>query len=103
MELKLAHGGFATSSVSNGEAALELLKKETFDVILLDLVMPKVDGFDVLQELKKRNLHTPVIVLSNLSQIEDEKKVRALGAREFFVKSNTPLTQIVERVQSLLK
>lgn len=102
LELKLTHVGFEVRTVFNGEDAITLLKKETFMLILLDLVMPKMDGFKVLENLKERKIKIPVIVLSNLSQAEDEKRVKALGAKEFFIKSNTPIAFIVDRVVQLL-
>jgi two-component system alkaline phosphatase synthesis response regulator PhoP len=95
LELKLTHEGFLVTSLSSGELALPLLEKEVFCMIVCDLVMPKVDGFKVLEFIKEKNIKTPVIVLTNLSQTEDEKRVRDLGATNFFVKSNTPLSQMV--------
>lgn len=102
LELKLTHAGFETESAPNGEKGIELIKKETFALILLDLVMPIVDGFKVLEALKEKNIHTPVMVLTNLSQAEDEKRARVLGAIEFFTKSNTPISDIIERVKEKL-
>lgn len=103
LELKLTKLGFDTRAVSNGEDAIVILKNEAFTLILLDLVMPKMDGFEVLEYLKERKIEVPVIVLSNLSQVEDERRARALGAKEFFIKSNTPIAFIIERVAQLLK
>lgn len=102
LELKLAHVGFRAQTAGNGEEGIAILKKQKFDLIILDLVMPKLDGFGVLQFLKDQGVTTPVIVLSNLSQVEDEKRARALGAKEFFIKSNTPIADIVERVKKIL-
>lgn len=99
MELKLSHEGFEVAVAYNGEDAINQAKSGHFDLILLDLIMPKKDGFAVLKELQENNITTPVFVLSNLSQQEDEKRTKELGAKEFFIKSNTPLTKIVERVQ----
>ncbi len=103
LELKLTHAGFEVKNVSNGEDGLAVLEKEKFDLMLLDLVMPKMDGFGVLEELKKRDIKIPTIVQTNLSQPEDETRVRALGAKGFFIKSNTPISTIVEHVIELLK
>ncbi len=103
LELKLARAGFEATSASNGEDGLAMLEKETFALILLDLVMPKMDGFSVLGELKQKNIQTPVIILSNLSQEDDEKRAKALGAKDFFIKSNTPIAAIVEQVNKFLK
>lgn len=102
MELKLSHAGFETTCMNNGADALEAILKNDFDMVLLDLVMPKMDGFTVLEELKNKKKDVPVIVLSNLSQEEDEKKAKALGAKDFLIKSNTPIADIVNRVNQYL-
>lgn len=103
LELKLAHAGFEAKAVFNGEDGVELLQKETYALIILDLVMPKMDGFKVLETLNEKKITTPVIVLSNLSQEDDEKRAKTLGAKEFFIKSNTPIATIVEKVIQFLK
>ncbi|MFH1192136.1 MAG: response regulator [bacterium] len=103
LELKLARAGFEATSASNGEDGLAILEKETFALILLDLVMPKMDGFSVLGALKQKNIQTPVIILSNLSQEDDEKRTKELGAKDFFIKSNTPIAEIVERVNKFFE
>lgn len=94
-ELKLVNAGFQVKIVSNGEEALAILEKEPFDLILLDLIMPKLNGFRVLEELKLRNNPTPVIVTSNLMQQADVAHATSLGARDYFVKSDTALASIV--------
>lgn len=101
LSLKLTHEGFVTQIASNGEEALDLLSQGGFAVALMDLMMDKKDGFTVLSEMKNKNLNTPVIVTSNLGQEEDKSRAMSLGAKDYFVKSNTPLSQIVERVKSL--
>jgi len=102
LELKLARAGFDTVTVVNGQDALTQLEQDHFDLMLLDLVMPRMDGFSLLAEMKERNIAVPVIVLTNLSQEEDEKKARSLGVRDFFVKSNTPITSIVDHINNVL-
>jgi DNA-binding NarL/FixJ family response regulator len=62
-----------------------------------------MDGFAVLTILKEQNIQTPVMVLSNLSQESDMRRTEEFGAKEFFIKSNTPLMTIVERVIEILK
>lgn len=103
LELKLSHEGFSVETLSNGESAISLLKKEEFSFVICDLVMPKVDGFEILQQIKENNIKIVVIVLTNLSQPEDEKRVRALGASEFFIKSDTPLSKIVTYIKENIK
>ena len=103
LELKLSHAGFESEVVFNGEDGIKLLNKKSFALILLDLIMPKMDGFTLLAMLKVKKIKTPVLVLSNLSQREDEKRAKEFGAKEFFIKSNTPIATIVLRATELLK
>ncbi len=102
LELKLGRAGFSVTAVFNGMSGLEALARDPYDLILCDLIMPKMDGFQVLAELRARNISIPVIVMSNLSQEEDEAKALSLGARAFVVKSDTPIAEIVERVRTTL-
>lgn len=99
LELKLTHEGFTVTVAHNGQEGLDLIAKQQFDTILLDLMMPVIDGFQVLEHLKTSTPMPAVFVLSNLSQREDEERVKALGARKFFVKSDTPLAVIVEEIK----
>lgn len=103
LEMKLKNQGFATTVVTNGQDAIKTLGAGKFDMMLLDLIMPVMDGFAVLEEIQKQKLGVKVIVLSNLGQDEDRTKAKALGAIDYFVKSNTPIGDIVEKVKSNLK
>lgn len=102
LELKLTHVGFKVTCAKNGEEGILLLEKETFRLVLLDLIMPRLDGFKVLEILKEKKIKTPVAILTNLGQAEDEKRARELGAMEFFIKSNTPIAKIVEWIKKKL-
>lgn len=102
LETKLTKAGYEVTVVFNGEEAIEALKKTKFHAVLLDLMMPKVDGFSVL-EWKKTNKNTaPVIVSTNLSSETDRKKVTELGAKDFIVKSDTPITEILNHIKNVL-
>lgn len=101
--LKLQNAGFEAESVLNGEEALEAIKKTNFDLMFCDLVMPKMNGFILLEELKKQEIKLPVIILSNLSQSEDEKKAKELGAIDFLAKSNIPIAEVILKVENFLK
>jgi DNA-binding response OmpR family regulator len=103
LELKLNKSGFQAKAVFDGSSAIDILSKEQYDLLLLDLMMPKMDGFEVIQKLKELKINVPVIVLSNLSQEEDKKKALAIGAKDYFVKSDTPITDIVKKVSEFLK
>jgi DNA-binding response OmpR family regulator len=98
LELKLQREGYETVTGHNGQEALDLLRSQTFDVVLLDLMMPEIDGFQVLEQKASFAGQPAIFVLSNLSQREDEERVLALGARKYFIKSDTPLSVIVDEV-----
>jgi DNA-binding response OmpR family regulator len=100
LELKLQKEGFKVMVATNGQEGLDLIEKEKFDVVLLDMMMPVMDGFQVLQELQKKPERPTVFVLSNLSQREDESRVLEHGAKKYFIKSDTPLSVIVEEVKN---
>jgi len=102
LELKLKNSGFDVVVVINGEDAMKEAEKNDFDIILLDLMMPKMDGFSFLEAAKAKKITTPVIILSNLSQEGDIKKTKELGAAGYFVKSNTPLIDIVANIKKML-
>lgn len=102
LELKLNNSGFEAKAVHNGKEVVAEMTKQKYDLLLLDLIMPQLDGFGVLKELKAKKNKTPIIITSNLSQSEDEKKTRELGAVGFFVKSDTPLVKIVEEIKKIL-
>ena len=96
--------GYIVDFVTNGEEAIAYLHKNRPDLILLDLLMPKKDGFYVLGEVKK-NLEwkvVPVIVLSNLGGDVEIKKALEMGANDYFVKSQHPIEEVVEEVKNYL-
>ncbi len=103
LSLKLTHAGFKTYNLFNGETVIKTLEEETFDLIICDLIMPKIDGFHVLTELQSKKIKIPVIVLTNLSQDSDQKRTQLLGAKEFLIKSNISITEVVERIKNILK
>lgn len=102
LRLKLEHEGFVVQMVNDGDEAKNLLADNKFDLILTDLMMPKFSGFDLLHKLKEMEENTPVVVLSNLSQSEDLEKAKKLGARDYLVKSDISLAEIVVKVKALL-
>lgn len=102
LEIKLAHAGFEIKSTDNGKDGLKFFDNEDYSIVLLDLVLPGLSGFEILERLKQRKSRIPVIILSNLSLEEDEARARSLGAADFMVKSNTPIVKIVERVKEEL-
>ena len=98
LELKLNKLNFRAKAVFNGTEAIKLLNQEDFDLILTDLVMSPIDGFGIMEFLKSKNIKIPVIVLSNLGQEEDLQRAKNLGAKDYFIKSNTPIIKVVGHI-----
>lgn len=96
--------GYEVVTVSDGAKAFDAVKKVSPALILLDLVLPGLDGFEILKQIKAdkdtENIH--VAVISNLGEVADVKSVRALGAEEYFIKANTDLEKIVKYVKKVL-
>lgn len=102
LELKLGHEGYQTTVANTGSKGLEEGLSGKYDLILLDLILPEKDGFSILEGLRAKNVETPVIVLSNLGQDEDRKKAEAFGVKKYFVKSNSPLGDIISLIRETL-
>jgi len=100
LELKMSHEGYETHVASTGQEGLTEAKSGNYDLILLDLILPGIDGFAILEALKDQPKKPIIIVLSNLGQDEDRKKAADFGAKEYLVKSNVPLADIVKVVKS---
>ncbi len=102
---KLEKEGFGVVVASNGTETLELLRKNTPNLIILDLVMPEMDGFEVLKKLKEEKdlRDVPVIILSNLGQPEDIERAKELGVFKYIIKSNVSIHQMVESVEEALE
>lgn len=102
LELKLGKEGYETTIAVNGKEATDLLEKGNFSLAVLDLVMPQYDGFHVLEYIHQNKVPIRTIVLSNLSQNEDIEKAKKFGAFEYYVKSNTPIIELVEKIKKAL-
>jgi DNA-binding response OmpR family regulator len=102
--VKFEKEGFEVLIAGDGEEAIQNLETFKPDLIILDLVMPKKDGFVTLAEIKSNPsfAQIPVIVTSNLSQTADFDKVKSLGAVEYLVKSETPIGDIVNKIRSYI-
>ncbi len=101
---KLKRKGFAVSLAYNGTEALNKIKNEPFDLILLDLIMPNKDGFEVLAEAKAspKLKAIPILVFSNLGQDSDIKQAKDLGADDYMVKANLSIDEVVRKVDFCL-
>ena len=101
---KFKSAGFLVATSAEGEGSLEKIKKEKPDLILLDIILPGMDGFEVMKLLKEdpNTKDIPVIFLTNLGQEEDLKKGMDLGAEDYLVKAYFTPDEIVKRIQRIL-
>ena len=97
--------GFKVSVAENGELGLKEAKKKLPDLILLDILLPKMDGFTVLEHLKEDEelKSTPVILLTNLGQKDDVDKGLKLGAADYLIKAHFKPSETVDKVKKVLK
>ncbi|MBU2579172.1 response regulator [Patescibacteria group bacterium] len=96
--------GYEMLSALNGQIGLDLAEAKKPDLILLDLILPKIDGFEVLKHLKENpeTKDIPVIVLTNLEGIKDVSRVVEMGATTYLVKSDYSLKEIVSKIKEIL-
>lgn len=97
--------GYAVTTAADGQEGLDLAKKKKPDVILLDILLPKKDGFTVLKELKADpgTKDTPVILLTNLGQKDDVDKGLELGAVDYLIKAHFKPSETVEKVKKAME
>lgn len=102
---KLLKENYDTSEAVDGEEGLKKIKEERPDLILLDLILPGIDGFEVLAKMKEDSAlnKIPVIILSNLGQKEDVEKGLKLGATDYLIKAHFTPVEIVEKIRTILK
>lgn len=99
---RLASEGYVVSSVSDGEAALELVDRESFDLILLDVMLPGKSGFDVCRDIRQRRIETPVLMLTARSQVVDKVVGLKLGADDYLTKP-FEMMELMARVEALMR
>ena len=99
-------GKYQTLYASDGNEALALFEQNKPSVVLLDLMLPTMDGFAVLESIRKRtdaSKSVPIIVVSNLGQEKDKERAKSLGATEYLVKAEVSIEEIVEKIQKTLE
>ncbi len=104
LNVELLSQGFEVLSAKDGETGLRLVNEEKPELVLLDLILPKMHGFEVLKEIKSNEdtREIPVIILSNLGQDSDMKKALELGAEDYFVKASTDLSELSKKIIRVL-
>lgn len=102
----LQEEGFEAQGASDGEEGLSMICAGNYDLVILDIILPKKDGFEVLKELKKCRKGDkkipPVVLLTNLNEMSDIQKALDLGAKTYLVKTNYQLKDIVKKIKEEL-
>lgn len=100
---KLSEMGYETVLAQNGEEGLAELKKGKIDLILLDILMPIMNGIEMLEEVKKNEewKNIPVILLTNIGEKESIQKVREMGVKNYLIKSHFTPAEVIEKVESV--
>lgn len=101
----LTKEGYEVVLVTDGADAEDVMRGCEYDLILLDLILPGVNGFEILAEKRKQGLckDTKVIVLSNLGQVEDKEKALQLGADEYLVKADQSIGDVLQKVKEVVE
>lgn len=106
-KMKLEIEGYNVICADDGEKALKVIKEESPDLVLLDILMPKKDGFEVLKELKNSQdsdiKSIPVVMLTNLSNREDIFEAKKLGASDYLVKAKVTPNEVADKVGSFVE
>lgn len=102
---KLVKEQYDVSSAIDGEEGIKKIKEEKPDMVLLDLILPGIDGFEVLTKMKEDTSisNIPVIILSNLGQKEDIERGLKLGAKDYMIKAHFTPGEIIEKIKSILR
>ena len=104
-QTKLGIVGYKVFAAYDGEEGIKKMEETLPNIVLLDLMLPKKNGFEVLETVKQniKLNHIPIIILSNLGQGDDIERGKALGADDFLVKSNVKLEMVLEKIEQVLQ
>lgn len=101
---KLEKSGYSVFAVQNGQEAINIANEKDFDLVICDLVIPHIDGFEVIKQLRsiEKTKETPIVVFSNLADGDALDKATKAGATKYLVKANFSLSDIVSEVENLI-
>ena len=101
---KLKEAGFKVESATDGDSALRKVKEKKIDLLLLDIILPQTDGWEILKKIRKSsNLkNLKIVILSNLGQKEEVEKGLKLGATKYLIKAHYTPTEVVEEIKEIL-
>ena len=102
---KLIQEGFEVFVVNSGEEGLEFLKEKECDLLILDLVLPKMDGWEFLERFKKEmpTKQTKILILSNIEEKESKEKAKKFGVKNYLIKAHYTPSEVVKIIKDLLK
>ncbi len=102
---KINSSGYEVIFAQTGEDAMNKILEKDISIILLDLLLPNYDGFEILKKIRETEAtkSIPVIIFSNLAEVKDRDKALALGATEVLIKSNFSLEEVIEHINKLVK
>jgi len=100
---KFSISGYGIRAVQNGEEAIQAIEESTPDLVLLDINMPVIDGFGVLEKYPKEGRSFPVIMLTNFGDDRNKERGKELGADDYFIKSEMTMRKLLEMVEGLMK
>lgn len=103
--IKLESENFEVVTTKDGITGIKMLKKQQPDIVLLDIVMPKIDGFNILKTIKRNPelKKIPIVLLTNLSQKENVERGFGLGADSYIIKAHFTPSEVVEKIKSILE
>ncbi len=102
---KISSEGFVALEAIDGEKGIKMVKEKKPDLIILDLLLPNIDGFEVLSQIKADASVSsiPIIILSNLGQQEDVERGLKLGANDYLIKSQFDINQVIDKIKNILE
>ena len=106
---KLKEAGFSVEVATDGEGGLRLITEKKFDLLVLDIVLPQIDGWEILRKIKNEKLKTKnfrdlkIVVLSNLRQKDEVEKGIKLGATKYLIKAHYTPSEVIEEIKEVLK
>ncbi|MEX2436835.1 MAG: response regulator [Candidatus Paceibacterota bacterium] len=104
LKQRLEKDNLKVIAIQDGAKALDILKNQKVDLILLDIILPKVSGFEIMEKIQQDPTHkdVPIIIISNLGQESDVKKGESFGAVGYFVKAHVSIEELVGEIKSFI-
>lgn len=99
---KLTNVGYEVEAVYDGESGLEKIRIKKPDLLILDILLPGINGYEVMENLKKENISLPILIVSNSGQPVEIERAKELGANDFIVKVTFSLQNVAEKVQKII-